>query len=43
MADAVGQACGYLAGAGDAGARMLRFEFARASHVQESERTLLEA
>jgi hypothetical protein len=27
MADAVGQACGYLAGAGDAGARMLRFEF----------------
>ena len=40
--DAAGQAFGYLAGVGDAGARMLRFEFGRAAHVRPDERVLLE-
>ena len=43
VADAAGQAVGFLSGAGDAGVRMLRFEFDRAAHVRASERALLEA
>ena len=42
-ADAAGQALGYLAGAGDAPARLLRFEFARTSHVSAADRSLLDS
>jgi len=43
FADAAGQALGFANGAGEAGARMLRFEFGRGPHLRSAERHLVEA
>jgi len=42
-ADALGQAAGYLAGAGDAAARLVPFELGRAAGLRPAERALLGA